>query len=502
MEQERKLGQILLKKINSEKLIASLVLWVILISSSYFFNSYQISWLIVISIGIIATILIYLVQIKVPVLASLIIILLGSFYVVVNSILDTPDEIAHLGRAYYVSEGNFSMEEDYSDIFVSEDFEIINEDIYKNFSETNLADYKHSNDKVNAPQLSATNTNLFISYLPQAVGLFIGRILNLNLFSTFLLGRFLNLIAYALLVKKALEMANKWQTPLAFIACMPMMLFLAASYNPDAISMGLTFITLALFIKLTQKEDIQKKDLIIYTLLCSLLSTIKLPYVALIGLLFFLKPKNYTRKKFFSFSVVCLSLTGIISIIWLLSYLNVAPVHRPDGVDAIAQLENLLSSFKLMFKVIISTVFMNINRYKMLFSFGWLSYESIEIAFLHLFTFGAICVSYPLKIKLSKLNKLGLVIIAIAISILINLSQYLTWTPVGTEFVQGVQGRYFIGVYAMFPLFLNQQGSLYTIDSINASGLKKYNRIILYLIIYFIILMFSLMLGNALSLET
>ena len=502
MEQKIKWEHFSFKKINSEKLIASLILWIILIGSAYFFNNYQISWTIVISIGIISTILIYLVQMEIPVLACLIIISLGSFYVVVNPVLDTPDEIAHLGRAYYVSEGNFLMEKKYSDIFISKDFEIINNDIYKNFSETSLTDYKHTSEKVNAPQLSATNTNLFISYLPQALGLFIGKILNLNLFSTFLLGRFFNLITYALLVKKALEMAGKWQIPLAFIACMPMMLFLAASYNPDAISMGITFITLALFIKLTQKETILKKELITYTLLCVLLSTIKLPYVALIGLLFFLKPKNYTRKNFFSISVICLSITGIISMVWLFSYLSVVPVHRPEGVNAVAQVKSLLSSFEIIIKVIVSTVFMNISRYKMLFSFGWLSYESIEVAFLHLFAFGAICVSYPLKIQLSKLNKLGMVIIAVAISVLINLSQYLTWTPVGTELVQGVQGRYFIGVYAMFPLFLNQQGSLYAIDSINDAGLKKYNRMIMYLIIYFIILMFSLMLGNALSLET
>lgn len=500
MEQSN-VGQTATKNINREKLVASLGLWIILMSSSYFFNSYQVSWVVITSIGIVSTILIYLVQMSVPILAFLIITSLGSFYVVVNPILDTPDEIAHLGRAYYVSEGNFSMEEKYEDIYISEDFEIIYKDIYRNFTKTNLNDYKHNDNKVNAPQLSATNTNLFIAYLPQALGLLVGKVLNLNLFLTFLLGRFFNLITYAFLVKKALESASKWQIPLAFVSCMPMMFFLAASYNPDAISMGLVFITLAFFINLTQKEEILKKDLAAYTLLCSLLTTIKLPYVALIGLLFFLKPKNYTKKLFLAFSVLCLLITGIISIIWLSTYLSVVPVHRPEGVDAILQIKNLLSSFKLMIKVTISTIYMNVNRYKMLFSFGWLSYESIEIAFLHLFTFGAICISYPLKIKLTKTTKLGLLIIAISISVLINLSQYLTWTPVGTEFVQGVQGRYFIGVYAMFPLFLNPHGNLYDIDTVNTIGLKKYNRVIMYLIIYFIIMMFNLMLGNSLNLE-
>lgn len=502
MEQKIKLNKIPEKKINSEKIIASLVMWAILIASSYFYSSHEISWDVILLIGIVSTILIYLIQIKVPILAALIIVLLGGFYVVINPILDTPDEIAHLGRAYYVSEGNFSMEENYSDIFISKDFDLINKDIYKNFSETNLADYKHTNDKVNAPQLSATNTNLFITYLPQAFGLLLGKVFNLNLYLTFLMGRFFNLVVYALLVKKALELASKWQIPLAFIACMPMMIFLAASYNPDAISMGIIFITLALFIKMTQKEVILKKDLFIFTLLCSLLSTIKLPYVALIGLLFFLKPQNYSRKKFFSLSIMCLAVTGMISVIWLLSYLNVIPVHRPEGVDAVAQLKNILSSAGLFIKVSVSATFMNINRYTMLFSFGWLSYESIEIGILHLFTFGVICLSYPLKLKLSKLSKLGLLIIAVAISVLINLSQYLTWTPVGTEYILGVQGRYFIGVYAMFPLFLNQQGNLFDIETINDKVYRKYNRIVIYLIIYFIILMFSLMLGNALSFET
>lgn len=502
MEQKLKISQILKKKIIVEKLIASLVMWIILITSSYFYNSYQMSWSIILLIGTVSTILICLIQMKIPNLSALIIVLLGSFYVVINPILDTPDEIAHLGRAYYISEGNFSMEKNYSDIFISKDFEVINNDIYKSYLETNLTDYKHTSDKVNAPQLSATNTNLFVSYIPQTIGLLIGRLLNLNLYLTFLLGRFLNLVVYALLVKKALEIATKWQVPLAFIACMPMMLFLAASYSPDAVSMGIAFITLTLFIKMTQKETISKKDLIIYTLLCSLLSTIKLPYVALIGLLFFLKPKNYSRKKFFYFSALCLAVTGMISVIWLMSYLNVVPVHRPEGVDAVAQLTNLLSSIELMVRVTISAVFMNINSYNLLFYFGWLSYESIEIAALHLFTFGAICFAYPLKLRISKFNKLGLLIVALSIAILINLSQYLTWTPVGKDTVYGVQGRYFIGVYAMFPLFLNQQGSLYAIEAINDKGYKKYNRIVMYLIIYFILLMFSLMLGNILTPKT
>ena len=43
---------------------------------------------------------------------------------------------------------------------------------------------------------------------------------------------------------------------------------------------------------------------------------------------------------------------------------------------------------------------------------------------------------------------------AFAAVLLIFLSEYLSWTSVGAAFVDGVQGRYFLPIALLLPLFL------------------------------------------------
>ena len=53
------------------------------------------------------------------------------------------------------------------------------------------------------------------------------------------------------------------------------------------------------------------------------------------------------------------------------------------------------------------------------------------------------------KIDLTRLEKWFMIFIVISTIILMSTSLYLQWTPVGSRLIEGIQGRYFIPLFAL-----------------------------------------------------
>jgi uncharacterized membrane protein len=60
------------------------------------------------------------------------------------------------------------------------------------------------------------------------------------------------------------------------------------------------------------------------------------------------------------------------------------------------------------------------------------------------------------KKTISKINKFIFLLIIVGTAILISALLYMTWSPIGEDFIEGVQGRYFIPVAPLIFLLFYQ----------------------------------------------
>jgi uncharacterized membrane protein len=91
----------------------------------------------------------------------------------------------------------------------------------------------------------------------------------------------------------------------------------------------------------------------------------------------------------------------------------------------------------------------------MLFTFGWLTYGSNAAAIVYLIFLGSMILMSPQEKVFTRLEKWGSGLVSLGIYTAILLSMYLTWTAVGATEIAGLQGRYFIGMLPLLPIFLN-----------------------------------------------
>lgn len=95
--------------------------------------------------------------------------------------------------------------------------------------------------------------------------------------------------------------------------------------------------------------------------------------------------------------------------------------------------------------------------------------ESIlPIAILYSLFFIFFSFLYPIDFKLSKKARFVVFVIVALIFVGINVVQYLSWTPVGLDYVDGMQSRYFIPLLLFLPMLFNLNKS----DKIGLSSVK------------------------------
>ena len=385
--------------------------------------------------------------------AFILIMVMGITFSLTTPIFDVPDEPAHLARGLYIVEGHFGMEENNSQFNISEDFQKYIDQIGNNLFNNNLSAYTHNEETINNTAVKATNAYSFISYLPQAFALLLGKFLNLNLLHTFYLGRILNLFAYAVLVSFGIKIIPEFKMPLLVVSSMPMSLYISASYNQDSIAMGLIVLVISFYVNIVYSCQIKEKKIIIFSVLCMGLIVTKLPYVLFSTLLLFIPPSKYSNKKKYWIGVLCWGIVMVFSLVWFLYYSSFTPPHTPQGVDVKEQIISLFVNFPSNFLQIAKAMFSFEIYTKMLYIFGWLTYGSAELVVLYIFFLGGVFIGYPSSKKIPLISKMGTFLIFLLTYICICMSMYLTWTPVGSNIINGVQGRYLIGIIALLPIF-------------------------------------------------
>ena len=142
---------------------------------------------------------------------------------------------------------------------------------------------------------SAFEQNPFFGYLPQAIGIFIAKLLDLNVIWILWLGRISNLICYAGLISLAIRKTPVFKMPLLAVSCIPISIYQAASISIDSMIIGLGILAIAYFIYMVQSKEnsLEIKDIILFSVICLLLGLCKITYLAFIFLLLLVPRRNF-----------------------------------------------------------------------------------------------------------------------------------------------------------------------------------------------------------------
>ncbi len=420
--------------------------------------------------------------------AFVVILCFGIFCALIVPMCDVSDEAEHLTRAEITSQGvlvpvwnggdagidrlyNHTDDGKYSQVLNKDvGFETIKSVLF--FSDQRgktVFEVSGDTDKIDYTPFidgSAFEQNPFFGYLPQAIGIFIAKLLDLNVIWILWLGRIGNLVCYAALISLAIRKTPIFKMPLLAVSCIPISIYQAASISIDSMIIGLGILAIAYFIFMLKSEEnsLDIKNIIVFTVICLLLGLCKLPYLAFIFLLLFVPRKNFKFSNVILTYLASVSVVGIIGVLWS-RYSTPALMHswrsKLNYVNAPNQIDYFLHhpNFALKFFTQIFTVDLGKMMYGV-FNFFYASsaYHYSDtyylIVALILVFLVIILIFYPEKSKFSLKTRIGTLIVLLIVYVGTCFIQLLTWAGVGFTNL-GINTRYFVPLFALIPIIFN-----------------------------------------------
>ena len=336
---------------------------------------------------------------------------------------------------------------------------------YSTFREKTMLQTHNDTDKINTTPFirgSAFEQNPFYGYLPQGIGIFIAKLLDLNVIWILWLGRAFNLIFYACVVSLAVRKSPSLKVPLMIVACIPIAIYHAASVSIDAMIFALGLLAIAYFIYMCQSDEssLDNKDILVYSIICLLLGLCKLPYLAFIFLLLFVPKANFRKYNIIPI-LLCILVIGAVGIIWS-RYSTPALMHswrsNLNYVNSTKQMDYLINNPPEILTFLKHTLTGGLSYIlSELFNFDYRYPESFAryalITILLQIYLAISLFAYPNEYRFDIKAKVGSLLVLLIIYFATFFIQLLTWANVGNMQV-GVHMRYFIPLFALIPIII------------------------------------------------
>ena len=329
-------------------------------------------------------------------------------------------------------------------------------------------DTGHDTDKITYDPLiidSAFEQNPFFGYLPQAVGIFIAKLLDLNVIWILWLARICNLLFYAAVVSIAIRKTPVLKIPLLAVSCIPISIYQASSASIDAMIISLSILAVSYFIYMCKspEDSLLKKDIAVFAVICVFLGLCKLPYLAFIFLLLFVPSKNFKmdRKNNYLFILLVIFIVAFIGIMWS-RYSAPTLLHSwrssHNLINSTMQFDHVVHHPKSIGKFLYNIFFLDLPNILMgVFSFfGALQFHHYDdkyyfVTYAILIYLAVTLLAYPRNVEFELKTKLGSALIILGIYVGTCFIQLLTWASVG-YFNLGISTRYFVPLFALLPV--------------------------------------------------
>ncbi|SDH59830.1 Uncharacterized membrane protein [Pseudobutyrivibrio sp. 49] len=223
-------------------------------------------------------------------------LILGIIMMIIISPGNGPDESYHYYSSYILSNVIIGEKHicviDSCDLFLCSGRNSFNDFIqtieYKNVYFNNKEIIEYVYNKLDYP----------IAYLPQALGISVARIIGLHGTSMYMLGRFVNLLVYSIIVSFAVKITPFYKTSFLLLAINPMSMHQASSLSYDMQINGISLLYFAYILKLvSDKRNVYWRDYIVTFVSILLIAPIKFVYYIELVLFFLVLVEKKEKKR-------------------------------------------------------------------------------------------------------------------------------------------------------------------------------------------------------------
>ncbi len=397
---------------------------------------------------------------------------IGLLYCFLNPIGKVPDEDMHIRKAMAIAQGNFfshaNEDGEASDDFDKKLDDLVNRDIYSYQDLKNRFNIEENGEK--EPMGYTTMALYFpLCHIPQALGIVVARIFNQNLIVQCYLARISNFLVAISIVYFAIKYMPFKKEVLLFIALLPIVFNELASLSSDALTVSsiLLFISYVLHIKY-DKDKIDKKDIIVLATFSIIIALCKIVYLPICFFILVLPKEVFNSKKEKNIVLaIILAASTIFNLLWLL-YSKRFLADFTGAVDTPGQIKYVLTS-PIQYVLIIFRTISTYAEYYLFSLFGeGLGDYNMQASPLYVIASYSIMLflliaNYDGKKKVDLKTRIVSFALILIVTALIFTSIYISWNPVGSIRVEGVQGRYFLPLIILIPFIIHN-------DKIKLSG--------------------------------
>ena len=297
--------------------------------------------------------------------------------------------------------------------------------------------------------------------LPQAIVMrYFGRVADLPALPVFYLTRFAGLFCYLFLIWFAIRIIpfEKWL--LLILAVSPMALFQATTITADTVSNGIGFLFIAGSLEAAELKEIDWRKIGRLILFIFLLFLTKLNVIVLILLPFLLISSFWnTRRRVYLF---LLAVTVILFIFEVAGW-NLIATRNLDALlsneaNISAQLQHIVRHPLVFLQTVVKDFMTNGPAYLQgwINGYGYYYWTPPQVASLFfLLSLGFILIAPSTSESVDKKFNIFLIIVFVLSYLATVVLLYASFTPVGSDEVLGVQGRYFIPAAMLLLLVLS-----------------------------------------------
>lgn len=445
---------------------------------SFVKNVYIVCSVIVVLLFIALFYFLFVKKIKATTAAVGFVVVLGILYTIALPPLSAPDEPTHFAAAYHLSNVLMFDKQDMEDGYVymrKSDAEFPYETCpsihtYKNCYDGMFS--KAEKEKALYKGAFALSVKNNYMYLPSAVGITIGRILNLSTVMTVELGKICSVLFFCIMLWIAMKIAPFGKMVFAGISFFPMVMEQIGSYSYDTFVLGGYFAYIAFLLHLIYDEnEIKKREIAILSIATILLAPCKAIYIC-IGALIILIYRKVSKKKFaVILGIVVVSV--LIGELWvnLQNIQNllgigqnvvietddslVEDIIEEDTIDTVSSercynTQDFIQQPIKLVKIYINTLKSSLLSYILTlggYRLGWLEIP-LSMTIIGLCYIGILILAFfsgqKQKYEVKLADRVLFLAIFGFIGILAMYSMLILWTPISKDYIEGVQGRYFL----------------------------------------------------------
>lgn len=303
-----------------------------------------------------------------------------------------------------------------------------------------------------------------VSYIPSAIGIAVGRGLGLSFSHTFMFGKWMNLLCYAVILSYSVYLLRRRGYIIAsFIGLIPTSIFMASEYSYDWWIISLTILGYSIFINSIEiHEKVSVRCIIKVMVILTIAMLPKAVYFPLMLPLMFFASDKYENAKKSRFIIA-------LAIIILLSSFGIPFISNTGGysdyrggsdVNSSEQIAFILSEPWYYTQILVKFLWNYINLDEARDYLTYLSYYGHAGYFsvcLLLLCIGAVLDNSLQEKSLAdwKKVKIGSMIVSVILTlVLIATALYVSFTPVRLDTINGVQPRYILPILFPFMYYI------------------------------------------------